>query len=86
MLTGKGTQAFLTKDYEDNRRKGLLDKTKLTAAERTTYEISGADGGGRTDPDTYEIKQFPFPTDTSIRPRKTIDVRKVMPELGEMSD
>ena len=79
-------QEFLTYDYLKNRRKGLEDRDKLTAAERTQYDISGADGGGRTDPDRYEIKQFPFPTDPSIRSKKTIDVRKVMPELGEQSD
>ena len=85
-MHGQGQQAFLTTEFEEERKKGLLDRDKLTSNERTTYEITGADGGGRTDPETYEIKQFPFPADTSIRPRKTIDVRKVRPELGEMSD
>ena len=34
-------------------------------------EISGSQGGGMTDPDTYKIKQHPFPTTG----KKTIDIR-----------
>jgi len=86
MLHGKGTQNFLSKSYEDDRRDLLEDSTDATTSEKEEYEITGADGGGRTNSDTYEIKQHPFPADTTIKSRKTIDVRKAMPELGEMSD
>jgi len=89
MLHGKGRgnygpndQSWMTNSFEEKRKKGLLDRDKLTSSERTKYEISGAQGGGRTNPDTYEIKQFPFP-ETG---KKTIDIRKVDPRIGEQSD
>jgi len=93
MLHGKGTgnytknsQLFLTTKYEDNRKKGLRDAERYSDSELAYYEISGAEGGGRTNEKTYEIKQFPFPVDATIRKKQTIDVRRVRPELGEMSD
>ena len=93
MLHGKGTgnysstdQSFLTQKYHKKRKRGLKDKSKLSADEILYYEISGAQGGGETDNKTYEIKQFPFPVDQSIRRRKKIDIRKVDPRIGEMSD
>jgi hypothetical protein len=86
MLHGKGTQAFLTEDYEEERRDLLRDSTDITDLETSTYEVTGSQGRGRTNPDTYKMKQFPFPTDTTIRRKETIDLRKVKPELGEMSD
>ena len=86
MLHGQGQQAFLTIEFEEERKEGLLDREKLTSNERTTYEITDDDGRGRTNPEIYGIKQFPYPVNTSIRPKKVIDVRKVRPELGEMSD
>ena len=82
----QGDQAFMTETYEKKRKKGLRDKTKLTDAEILYYEISGSQGGGRTLETTYEVKQFPFPVDATVRRRETIDVRKVKPEIGEMSD
>jgi len=93
MLHGKGTgnytknsQLFLTKKYEDNRKKGLRDAERYASSELAYYEISGAEGGGMTNEKYFEIKQFPFPVDTTIRKKQTIDVRRVRPELGEMSD
>jgi len=86
ILHGKGNQAFFTDSFETKRRKGLEDKNKLTDEEKSIYEISGSDGGGRTNPSTYEIKQFPFPVNPTIRKRKTVDIRKVDPRIGEMSD
>lgn len=93
MLHGKGagnysetSQLFLTKKYEEKRKKGLRDSEQFSTDEIAYYEISGAQGGGETNEGYFEIKQFPFPVDTTIRKRQTIDVRKVRPELGEMSD
>jgi len=93
MLHGKGAgnysgkdQSWLTRSYESNRIKGLNDESKLTDSEKLIYEISGAQGGGRTNSDTYEIKQFPFPTNPSIRRKQKVDIRKVDPRIGEMSD
>ena len=93
MLHGKGIgnntpgdQSFLTKSYEDGRKKGLRDRTSLTQEEKELYEISGSDGGGRTLESTFVVEQFPFPTDPTIRQKKEIDVKKVDPRIGEISD
>lgn len=81
MLHGRGEQAFLTKKYEKDRRKLLRDSKYATSAELTKYEITGSQGGGMTLETTYELDQFPFPIDQTIRKRKTIDVRK-LPKFG----
>ena len=93
MLHGKGVgnystndQSFLTESYSNTRKKGLRDRDKLTLSERNFYEISGAQGGGRTEPGELIIKQFPFPTDPTIKRKEYVDLRKIKPELGEMSD
>jgi hypothetical protein len=86
MLHGKGSQAILTKTRESERQDALLDRTGLTAQEIITLELKESDGCGRTNPKTYEIKQNPFPMDSSIKSKEIIDIRKVRPELGEMSD
>jgi len=86
MLHGKGSQAFITKSFEKERQKGLEDRDKLSIEEREIYGIVGSLGGGKTDSDTYTIQQFPFPTDTAIRRPQDIDIRKVDPRIGEMSD
>jgi hypothetical protein len=86
MLHGKGSQAILTKTRESERQDALLDRTSLSAQEILTLELTASQGGGRTDPDTYTIKQNPFPIDSTIKQKETIDIRKVRPELGEMSD
>jgi hypothetical protein len=84
ILHGKGNdQEFLTYSFLNKRRKGLLDRDSLSSDDRTLYDIEETDGTGRTDPDTFKIKQHPFPVDKS---KKTIDVRSVKPELGEQSD
>jgi len=89
MLHGKGagnysrnSQSWLTEEYETKRKKGLIDRDKLTDAEIKKYEISGSDGGGRTHPHTYEVRQFPFPESG----KETIDIRKVDQRIGEISD
>jgi hypothetical protein len=90
MLTGKGvdpytngSELFLTKKWLEKRNKGLLDKDNIDSSKLTYYGISGADGGGSTDPESFEIKQYPFPTNASIRSKKTLDYRKVRPEIGD---
>jgi len=86
MLHGKGNQAILTKTRESERQDALLDRTGLTAQEILTLELTDSQGRGRTNPDTYTIKQNPFPIDTTIKQKETLDIRKVLPELGEMTD
>jgi hypothetical protein len=82
MLHGKGNQAFLTESFEEERQKGLKEKTNLTEEEQDYYEISGSQGGGSTLSDTFLIKQYPFPEDTTIRRRIKIDIR-TYPEVGD---
>ena len=72
----------MTEDYEYHRQKGLKDNTIYSDSELLKYEISGNQGGGIHNPDTYTIKQHPFPE----KSKETIDVRKYMPELGEQGD
>jgi len=86
MLTGKGNQAILTKKREEERCKAMEDKTGYTSEELETLELTGSWGGGRTSSESFEIEQHPFPTDPSIRTKQKLDIRKVKPELGEMSD
>jgi len=77
MLHGRGNQYKLTKEYEKLRRKGLLDRTKLTTAEKRLVDINASgQGGGRTDPDkTYIFDNIPIPGEAR-NPRK-VDRRKV---------
>ena len=86
MLHGRGNQYFLTKEYEKLRRKGLLDRTDLTDAEKVLVDIDEEDqGGGRTDPDkVYIFRNMPIPAD---RTRKKVD-RRTIPTygLGEEND
>jgi len=86
MLHGKGNQYWMTEKYESKRKKGLKDRTKLTEQEIIDHDIEKHQGRGKTDENTYTIKQFPFPLNQTIRKRQKIDIRKVRPELGEMSD
>ena len=83
MLHGKGagnydpnSQSWLTNDYEEKRRIGLEDRTKLTTTEIGYYEISGTEGTGLTNSKTYEVKQNPFPDSG----KETIDIR-TLPQI-----
>jgi hypothetical protein len=86
MLHGKGKQAILTKTRESDRQEALEDRTGLTTRDLEILGLTGSQGGGETSSKTYEYEQNPFPIDSTIRSKKKIDIRKVKPELGEMSD
>ena len=86
MLHGKGKQRYISKSYEEDRKKGLSDRTKIDSSLHDWYGINVGDGGGRTDINEPRIKQFPFPTDPSIKSRKRLNIRKIDPKLGEQSD
>ena len=80
--SGIGAMKFLSKKYEAKRKRGLLDSDNIDSSLHDYYGISGANGGGRTDPDTYERKQNPYPTKgAGIRKKKTIDIRD-LPWIG----
>ena len=76
MLHGKGGQFWITKTYEDDRLKALEDRSKYTDTQLDLVDVLDdvALGGGRTDDDTYEFKQFPYPTNSQIRRRKTVSI------------
>ena len=79
---GKGDDKFLSKKFEEKRRRGLEDKEKIDSSLRSWYGISGNLGGGLTDSDTYERKQNPYPVKgEGIRSKKTIDIRD-LPWIG----
>jgi len=86
MLHGYGSQKYLKKSYSDDRAKALLDRSKYGDKDLENWEVEFPDGGGRLNPETYEIKQFPYPMDTAIRPKETINMKKADPRLGEASD
>jgi len=81
MLTGLGDEAWMTEDYEYKRKQALKDRTDFTTTEKEIYEIDDdiAEGGGMTDYKTYEVKQFPYPQNTS---RRKVDIRITNPKVG----
>jgi hypothetical protein len=83
MLTGKGDQYWMTKKYQDNRRKAMEDRTKYNDDKLEDLDVlEEIDlGGGETDYHTYQIKQFPFPIDQSIKTRKKVNLIDVDPRI-----
>jgi len=84
MLHGKGSQFWMTESYEDKRQRVLEDRTLYDDETLDALDVLDDPtlGGGVHDPDTYEIKQFPFPMDASIKSREKIDIRKADPRIG----
>lgn len=84
ILTARN-QFWLTKKYDKKRQKALEDKSKYDDEQLELLDVDPdcpSEGGGRTNDDSYEFKQFPFPMDNSIRKRKKIDLRDVDPSVG----
>lgn len=77
MQHGYGKSQFLKKSYLEDRRKALKDKTKYTEEEldKRHLDIGVGEGGGRTNPNTYEIWQYPGSMDASVRKKKKVDLR-----------
>jgi len=76
-------QGFLTKTYLKKRRKGKLDRTNLTSDELTRYHIEDDEGLGRTDLTIYEVNQYPFPINSSVKKREKVNLVLVKPGRGE---
>ena len=72
----------MTKKFEEDRLKALDDRTLFTEAELTTLEITENQGQGKYDVDTWSMKQYPFPIETTIRKKIEIDTRKALPKVG----
>jgi hypothetical protein len=80
---GKGEQYWMTKSYESDRQHALEDRSKYTTAELVELDITSiSDGGGRTNHESYEEYQFPFPMDQNVKQREKIDIREVDPTIG----
>lgn len=87
MLHGMGSdQEWMTKKWEETRKKILLDRTGYSAADLVRYEIEDGQGEGDTNSEIWWIEQHPFPMNTDIRSKKIIDTRKSDPKKGERSD
>lgn len=83
MQHGKGSQYWMTKSYEYDRQHALEDRSTYTSEELAELDItSPAQGGGSTNQDSYELYQFPFPMDQSIKQRKKVDIRDEDPTIG----
>jgi len=61
------------------RNVALIDRNLVDPEWWDDLEISGSQGGGRYNPKTYEVWQYPFPLDTSVREPQLLDIRKVKP-------
>ena len=81
VLNGKGGedtdngQAWMTSPHEEDRKKALKDNSGYTTAELTELGITGSQGGGEHDPDTWEYKSSPYPMDKSVRSTQKFDLR-----------
>jgi len=57
MITGRGKEKFLKKEWIEKRRKILKNRYDYTQAEQEEHDVYFPDGGGRTDPEqTYYYK------------------------------
>jgi hypothetical protein len=84
MLTGLGDEEWMTKTFQDKRNKIREDRTKYTSDDISRYDCDSIDiGGGDTDNDNFEIKQYPYPINTTVRPKKRLDVRDYDNRIGD---
>lgn len=85
MKHGYGDQKFIRKSYLEDRRRALKDKRDFTSEELDRRDLDvnqPGEGGGRTNPETYELWQHPWPLDQSVRKRKKYDIR-TNPKVGD---
>jgi len=87
MLHGYGeNQKWLKMSYEEDRQKALLDREGYSTAELEDLEVSAPEGGGSTNPKTWQIWQDPFPVNVSVRSKRKVYINKLIPRIGEASD
>lgn len=84
MIHGKGSQDILTESYQNDRVRVLKDRSKYNDEQIRDADLTGkfADGGGKTDINSFIIKQFPYPVNSSIKQRKKLDLRAEDPRTG----
>jgi len=83
MIHGAGRQQWMRKKVEEMRNVALMDRNLVDPELWDDLEISGSQGGGRYNPKTYQVWQYPFPLDVSVRERQMLDIRKVRPEVDD---
>jgi len=76
MLTGRGEQEWMKKEVQDDRNKALENRDDYTDDELERLEITSIEqGGGETNNDYFEFKQYPYPQDRTYRKREDVDIR-----------
>ena len=80
VLTSKGTGKYLSREYLEEQNRAIEDKTGYSAAELTYLEITGNQGTGQYQEDTYKIDTQPV---DPLTPQKDegVDIRK-LPKMG----
>lgn len=82
VVHGKGGQYWMSKDFESHRLRSLEDKSIYSDETNTKYEVypASSQGGGKNNPDTYEIDQQPLHDSQKIRRKQKFDYRDVLPQ------
>jgi len=81
MLSGLGDEEWITGKFQTKRIKVKVDRTKYDSDDLERYDCQSINiGGGITDSDTFEIKQYPFPI---VNQRSTLDIREYDKRIGD---
>jgi hypothetical protein len=81
MLTGLGEEEWMTGKFQTKRSKIKVDRTKYSSDDLERYDCQSINnGGGMTESDTFEIKQYPFPI---LNPRSSLDIREYDKRIGD---
>lgn len=84
MLTTANSGKLLYNKYHKERAKALEDKTKFSTSERNYLDITGSEGAGMYDPDTFKIDTNPVdsnPFRTEPSKAQGVDIR-LSPKTG----
>lgn len=84
MLTTANSGKYLYSKYHKERAKALEDRTKFSTSERNYLDITGSEGTGIYDPDTFKIDTTPVdsnPFRTEPAKNDGVDIR-LLPKTG----
>jgi hypothetical protein len=76
----------MTEKYETKRQKALEDNSKYDTTTLSDLDITGSQGGGKTDSSSFIIKQYPYPVDQSIKRAMKVNLSHEDPRVGEKAD
>lgn len=83
VLIGKGSQKWMTDDYEEERKKCLLDTTGYSEEDQKELDVEFPAGRGLHNPETMEVKvQKPDVWDGN-NDTETVHISKIDPLYGE---